>query len=616
MSSIYPIVDKASGKFNPPLFEKADSVAKSTTVELGDYAWAADGAKVENKRLPVEVRPRDGGAGPKGWIETAALRNTPLSGAEMIELGAPFSKKDFIRNCARTELAFYTGTTSPSFAASAEFMIALSWIESGLESFDNQLGDLDAYGMFQITKAQWTKYTTDNPGSKLDELNRFDSFWQISCFAYLLETAFFAFKSKYESADGKALDPEKPLIPSFLNLFHAWLFGADIAVAIDKANQGNNPNQPLDAVTKASANDAVALLRARRLFPDMNSETSVKGFVITSSEMLKDGFKKALELLIEHAPGYVKLPENMMTPWMNPAKTEYLEKWNKGELDETTADGKANVDRYFKEALGINNGASLAWCGAFASYCMVVSGDETAKKSLVPVAERAANWLAWGNIGVPIAAEKYPDGAVIVLAPSPGTDSSGHVTFYKRHLNADKIECLGGNQGNTLKLSSYDVSRVRAVRLLQIKATGTDENDDELVLAQTIYGEARGEATDDGRKAVAQVIRNRVNDAKKRYGKGFAGVCLKSKQFSCWNAGDPNRAEMLNEENWETAKFKNCRDIAKAAIAGNVGKDIDGALHYHATGIAKPSWVISSATVTKTATIGGHVFYKNVDGLA
>lgn len=53
------------------------------------------------------------------------------------------------------------------------------------------------------------------------------------------------------------------------------------------------------------------------------------------------------------------------------------------------------------------------------------------------------------------------------------------------------------------------------------------------IIAKTLYGEARGETTM-GKIAVATVIYNRANGDNTKYVK----VCLKPKQFSCWNKTD------------------------------------------------------------------------------
>ena len=59
------------------------------------------------------------------------------------------------------------------------------------------------------------------------------------------------------------------------------------------------------------------------------------------------------------------------------------------------------------------------------------------------------------------------------------------------------------------------------------------------IVAQTILAEARGDGRG-GMYAVAACIKVR---AQKR-NLSFKQVCLQPKQFSCWNAGDPNRSKM------------------------------------------------------------------------
>lgn len=119
-------------------------------------------------------------------------------------------------------------------------------------------------------------------------------------------------------------------------------------------------------------------------------------------------------------------------------------------------------------------------------------------------------------------------------------------------------------------------------------------------LARTIYGEARGEGIK-GMQAVANVVMNRVKAAS-WYGASVKDVCLKPKQFSCWNEGDPNRAVILAATD---AQLATARSIAEQAIAGTLPDITGGATHYHAKSV-NPYWATS---MTKTATIGNHVFY-------
>ena len=88
--------------------------------------------------------------------------------------------------------------------------------------------------------------------------------------------------------------------------------------------------------------------------------------------------------------------------------------------------------------------------------------------------------------------------------------------------------------------------------------------DDVKVLAQTIWGEARGEGKE-GMEAVASVIVNRVDYPPKGkiwWGHTIEEVCKKPNQFECWNQGNPNRKlmESVTEKN---PQFRMAVGIAK-----------------------------------------------------
>lgn len=137
-----------------------------------------------------------------------------------------------------------------------------------------------------------------------------------------------------------------------------------------------------------------------------------------------------------------------------------------------------------------------------------------------------------------------------------------------------------------------------AYRLLK---KGYDMTDDQIdYMARTVYGEARGEGTR-GMQAVANVIMNRVK-AGGWYGASIKDVVLKPYQFSCWNANDPNREKILNAT---PSQLKQARVISEQVIEGILPDITNGATNYHAKSV-KPYW---AASMTKTATIGNHIFY-------
>ncbi|KPF58012.1 hypothetical protein D621_07130 [beta proteobacterium AAP51] len=128
-----------------------------------------------------------------------------------------------------------------------------------------------------------------------------------------------------------------------------------------------------------------------------------------------------------------------------------------------------------------------------------------------------------------------------------------------------------------------------------------------------MWGEARGEPdAAAGMSAVAHVVLNR-RDSPSWWGRSVIGVCRHPRQFSCWNAGDPNLPR-LRAVTAANALFAQALQIAQALIGMNPDHRgrIDptgGATHYHAVGIPQPDWAQGQAPLTR---IGNHVFYRDI----
>lgn len=135
-----------------------------------------------------------------------------------------------------------------------------------------------------------------------------------------------------------------------------------------------------------------------------------------------------------------------------------------------------------------------------------------------------------------------------------------------------------------------------------------NEND-LMVLARTIYGEARGELdrNDGGLKslqAIAWVVKNRMHQG--RFGASVSDVCLQPRQFSCWNEDDPNRTHILNST-FENKILQVCFLTAAHVLFGDTADCTDGADHYHSARIKTPHWAKDAKPTKK---IANHIFYK------
>lgn len=139
------------------------------------------------------------------------------------------------------------------------------------------------------------------------------------------------------------------------------------------------------------------------------------------------------------------------------------------------------------------------------------------------------------------------------------------------------------------------------------------------ILARTIYGEARGESRL-GKAAVALVVLNRIKSNKKHligYVEvggvrlpSIAETCLKPYQFSCWLAGDPNRA-LIESVDLNNGVFRECMEIANLAINGRLEDITKGATHYYnPKACKKPNWAVGRKPLY---ICGHHLFFRVLD---
>lgn len=123
------------------------------------------------------------------------------------------------------------------------------------------------------------------------------------------------------------------------------------------------------------------------------------------------------------------------------------------------------------------------------------------------------------------------------------------------------------------------------------------------ILARTAWGEARGEGAI-GMAAVLSVIMNRAKQPG-WWGRTPVEVCLKPKQFSCWNPGDPNRHRIIEVDESDEL-FRKAIMLEAAALNGTLKDPTGGATHYCVAGL-HPSW---EKSLRQIARIGNHKFFR------
>ena len=124
------------------------------------------------------------------------------------------------------------------------------------------------------------------------------------------------------------------------------------------------------------------------------------------------------------------------------------------------------------------------------------------------------------------------------------------------------------------------------------------------LLALCVWGEARGES-ETGKAAVAHVVMNRYLLQKSTFGMTVREVILKPFQFSFFNPR-PEWGRKLITDLRESTAWEACVFAAWEAYLGITDDPTGGATHYH-NNSCSPKW---TKELTKTITIGNHIFYR------
>lgn len=113
-------------------------------------------------------------------------------------------------------------------------------------------------------------------------------------------------------------------------------------------------------------------------------------------------------------------------------------------------------------------------------------------------------------------------------------------------------------------------------------------------LAKVVVHEA-GNQSREGQMAVAQVVMNRLNDPRRRFGRTICGVIMQRGQFFNVHAYNPSRTN---------ARWRTAVEIARQARDGTHPPVIGNALFFHA------AYAPPFRGRARVGRIGDHVFYR------
>jgi uncharacterized protein (TIGR02594 family) len=398
--------------------------------------------------------------GQRGWISSTDAQ--PDAGTR-----PAVDRGFFVETCISIERDVNSLDTTAPWYVAADFVIARGLIETDLTNVAPAIGST-AVGPLKVTQAEWDAFLTflENDGKPIASPFKKDAYdhWlkQIWGATYRMYVDAKAISDKKTAATGS----KDNFIPSYLDIFHAYLTSVDAAVAIlDASNSDQDRTKSLLAVLQPvmKQTDIDALFTARTQFTGtITTSKTIAEFVSGTEAALSAALKNAFDLIKQLVPEELPRIKQGEAPWFDVALKAEAEHVSEADTPEV-------IKSYFDATdLGHQN-KILAWCGAFAAHCMKESGSDKAAASIPKDAAAAVNWMNWGT-ALPIRAEEVPQGAVVVLAPAPGTDSTGHVAFCVQFLDDGKsIQLLGGNQRDRVQRSTYPASRIRAIRWLDLE---------------------------------------------------------------------------------------------------------------------------------------------------
>lgn len=216
------------------------------------------------------------------------------------------------------------------------------------------------------------------------------------------------------------------------------------------------------------------------------------------------------------------------------------------------------------------------------------------------VAETSANRLRAERIDQ-VAIAGFSDEAI--SAATGGLDLSALAIARRHDPYLTSGDILRERQAEHLAARLEQASQsATSVAVRPFSLSGGASNRDLECLTQAAYYEARGEGRD-GMRAVTQVVLNRVRHA--AFPKTICGVVFEgaSRRVGCqfsFTCNGTMRAA-INRSAWSRA-----RDVAQAALDGDVFTPVGTATHFHTTAVS-PGW---RTRLTRVGQVGQHLFYR------
>src|SRR3954447_3990487 len=289
----------------------------------------------------VDWQKVSGGRFISGWLRRGYLdKELPPPAPD------PVLVDEFVRACAREEMAI--AISDAAHTLRADYLIALAGIESGFDNFGKSATQPDRIGPYHFSSVTWDEVAKD---AGLTPSDRFVSLNQIIAASAIARRDWAAFSA-----------PPAPLVPTYLDLFHAWLIG--VPAARDVKKSGTDAGAMMATLVEkhhpgasAAVMDAhVEFLRGDKAAG--GTDLTVAEFVQRTTKTLDNALTRAGSLLVQHFPEFVGSDDKSTNAGEDAGsksgrKTFQVSSAGKidvSDVDYTKFNGSGNFDTWVSEA--------------------------------------------------------------------------------------------------------------------------------------------------------------------------------------------------------------------------------------------------------------------------
>ncbi len=433
-----------------PMVKKGALLSPGSSATNDDEQWKSVSYIVDGVQLS------------DGWVDASKLQPSDDQ-HPLIEV----DQRTFVRSCVQHEIESISSEIYGEFPIVADYLIALAVIETQIANKRSDINGTTYIGPFQLSQSDWAKFRALN----LHAAN--DVGWLIeNPYQQIIAASDLAHDRQKKIAALHQADvgdqPDGPYVSDFLNVFHCHLIGPDATHSVIKAIRAEEGHLTIEEILNRhyQADETNQKIARRNRFTKINGEiATIEQFVGSTESVLDKALSRAHTLIREHFPEAIPQSFGEAAPWFSVAE----EIKNRGVKEGTH---NAEIISYFRAT---DSGITTLehWCGAFVAHCLSeasrTTGIDELKDSIVKRSARAASWLTWGDTPLNLKQKKIPKGAVVVLSPGKGAGTSGHVGFFQSR-EGDFVYLLGGNQKDSVRISGFRASRVKAIRWQSFKA--------------------------------------------------------------------------------------------------------------------------------------------------